>query len=132
MHELACSETLLSQCSFEYAHSENCTIFTVSVRKVSVRAPEGSNMLKHAGRESLLSQRSFANSETLLSQRSCEYACGEASSALAAKSGEYSKLRPHSKLRCDHCRSFDPFEWVEASIHSQFFFFSPKQVDGPS
>ena len=36
--EHARSETSLSQRSFEYARSENCTIFTVSVREVSVRA----------------------------------------------------------------------------------------------
>ena len=36
--ELARSETLLSQRSFEYARSVNCTIFTVSVRKVLMRA----------------------------------------------------------------------------------------------
>ena len=97
--------------------------------------------------DTLLSQRSFAHRETVLSQHNCEYACSEyacseyacseyacseASSALVAKSGEYSKLQPHLKRRCDHCRSFHPFEWVKASIHSQFFFFPPKQVDGPS
>ena len=65
----------------------------------------------------------YARSETLLSQRSFEYACGEASSTLAAKPGQYSKPQPHSKLCCDHCRSFDPFERVEASIAD--FIFQP-------
>ena len=47
----------------------------------------------------------------LCSQRSFECAC-EAESALAAKAGEYSKPRPHSKLRCVHCQSFaiGPYE----------------------
>ena len=138
------------------AHNVICpyrTIVTVSMRKVSLRAcaksqcecagaylnfgasvPKSSNTLKHARSENLLSQRSFeyARSATLLSQRSFEYACCEAWSALAARPGEYSKPRPHSKLRCDYCRRFDPFEWVEASIHSQFFFSPPKQIDGLS
>ena len=63
----------------------------------------------------------YARSETLLLRHSFEYACDEASSALAAKPGEYWKPRPRPKLRCDYCRSFDPFESVEASIHSQLY-----------
>ena len=57
-------------------------------------------MLKHARSETLLSQRSFAHRETLLSTML-------AASTLAAKPGEHSKLRPHSKLPI-----------VEASTHS--------------
>ena len=90
------------------------------------RAPEGSNMLKHALSETLLSQHSFAHSETLLSQRT-----------LAAK------LRVHSQRSLESIRSFDrPRSFaativeasthsnVEASthssgskLHSQFYFF---------
>ena len=88
-------------------------------------------MRKHARSETLLSQRSFANSETLLSticlqrvrlQRSFE----------CARSKVWRVLEASTALEASHCRSFDPFEWVEASIHSKFFLFPPKQVDGPS
>ena len=101
-------------------------------RKFGESVPEGLDTLEHVCSETLLWQRTFehARSGFLLSQHNFEYARSEfycrsvASITLAAgirvfSRGEYSKPRPLLKLRCDHCRSFDPFEWV-----SQFFFFS--------
>ena len=82
-------------------------------------------MLKHARSETLLSQRSFAHSETLLSTML-------AASTLATKLRVRSQQSLESTRSFDRTRSFDPFERVEASIHSQFFLFPPKQVDGPS
>ena len=106
-HAYKCEHACIEQTA--HFHCARAQSFSASVCEVSVRvcasardsgarATEVSNMHELARIETVLSQRSFAHSETLLSQRSCEYACSGALSALAAKSGEYSTLRPHSQV----------------------------------
>ena len=123
MHERARSETLLSQCSFEYARSENCTIFTVSVCEVSLQACASAfetSVQAHPKVQICTSSlavkrcsRSIA-SNTLAVKLCCR---SVASSTLAAK------LRVHSQRSLERTRSFDRTRSfattiVEAWIHS--------------
>ena len=110
-----CGVLSMRVCTREVSLQAHASLFETSVQARAVTV-EGSNTRELARSEPLLSQRSFecSRSETLLLRRSFECA-DEAPSSLAAKPGEYSKPRPHahSKLRCDHCQSFDPCECAE-------------------
>ena len=153
MHELARSEVLLMQRSFEYAHSENCTVFSASVREVSVRACakfhcERARVHAHLRLQCKrtwrfhcsstltveLHSRSVASLTVKLCCRPCLQRVRLQRSFECARSKVWRVLEASTALEASHCRSFDPFEWVEfeASIHSQFFLFPPKQVDGPN
>ena len=138
-------------------HTTNCTIFTVSMGKVSLRAclsafkPSVQAYPKVQIRSGMLAVKVCCRSvaSSMLAVKNC---CrGVASSMLAVKvccrrvasSMLAVKVCCHSVPLsmlveivccrsvasstpcCEHCRSFDPFEWFEiyTYVHSQFSFF---------
>ena len=125
LHHFHCERAL----SFIASVFERILNFGARVPKVRIHSSTlAAKLCRHSVASSTLAvklcRRSVASS--MLAVKLC---CRSvASSMLAVKlrvfsCGEYSKPRLLSKLRCDHCRSFNPFEWVAAAILSQFFFF---------
>ena len=114
-------------------HTTNCTIFTVSVGKVLLRACSSAfepsvqaypKVQIHSITLAVkLCCRSVASS-TLAVKLCCR---SVASSTLAVKL--CCRSVASSTLRCDNCRSFEPFEWVKADTLAVF---SISPVDGSS
>ena len=91
--------------TLEYACTKASSMLVV---KLCSRSVASSTL---AAKARVLSQRSLQSTRTLNRNRSF------AATIVGAS------LRPLSKLCWDHCRSFDRFELVKASIRSQVFFF---------
>ena len=89
--------------------------FTVRVCKVSAH-------LKVQICSSTLAVKLYSRSVASLTVKLCYRPCLQRSLE-CARSKVWSVLEASTALEASHCRSFDPFEWVEASIHSQFFNF---------
>ena len=115
------SETLPSQRSCEYAHSENCTIFTVSVRKVSVQA------CASAFETSVQAHLKVQMCSSTLAVKLCSRSIASLTVKLPARSVPAStlaaKLRVRSQRSLESTRSFDRTRSfaatiVEASTHS--------------
>jgi len=108
------SETLLSQRSCEYAQSENCTIFTVSVCKVSLRA------CASAFETSVQAHLKFQMCSRTLAAKLCSRSVASLTVELCCRSVAAStlaaKLRVRLQRRLESTRSFDRTRSFAATI----------------